>query len=143
MVTLSPSKLLVTGILSLIKTTGDNLALSHTIIICIRYFEKAKASCTGKQFITTEVYLFSKDFKISLTNNKHTSEIFINKGTISLNLINTDAILVLSDHVKGEKIHCFLNSFMVLLTLKKCISYMQKREWVGSGKELATDRLTQ
>ena len=65
MVKLSPSKLLVTGILSLIKTTGDNLALSHTIIICIRYFEKAKASCTGKQFITTEEYLFSKDFKIS------------------------------------------------------------------------------
>ena len=64
MVTLSPSKLLVTGILSLIKTTGDNLALSHTII-CIHYFEKAKASFTGKQFITTEAYLFSKDFKIS------------------------------------------------------------------------------
>lgn len=55
----------MTGILSLIKTTGDNLALSHTIIICAHYFEKAKVSCTGKQFITTEVYLFSKDFKIS------------------------------------------------------------------------------
>ena len=54
----------MTGILSLIKTTGDDLALSHTII-CIHYFEKAKASFTGKQFITTEAYLFSKDFKIS------------------------------------------------------------------------------
>ena len=97
----------MTGILSLIKTTGDNLAFSHTVIICIHYFEKPKASCTGKQFIT-EVYLFSKDFKISLTNNKHTSEIFINKGTISLNLINTDAILVLSDPVKGEITHYFL-----------------------------------
>ena len=32
---------------------------------------------------------------------------------------------------------------MVLLTLKKCISYMQKREWVGSEQELVTDRLTQ
>ena len=32
---------------------------------------------------------------------------------------------------------------MVLLTLKKCISYMQKRERVGSGKELVTDRLAQ
>ena len=133
----------MTGILSLIKTTGDNLAFSHTVIICIHYFEKPKASCTGKQFITTEVYLFSKDFKISLTNNKHTSEIFINKGTISLNLINTDAILVLSDHVKGEIIDYFLNTFMVLLTVKKCISYMQKREWVGSEQELVTDRLTQ
>ena len=78
-----------------------------------------------------------------LTNNKHTSEIFINKGTICLNLINTDAILVLSDHVKGEIVHYFLNSLMVLLTLKKCISYMQKRERVGSGKELVTDRLAQ
>ena len=28
---------------------------------------------------------------------------------------------------------------MVLLTVKKCISYMQKREWVGRGKELVTD----
>ena len=54
----------MTGILSLIKTTGDNLALSHTII-CIHYFEKAKASFTGKQFITTEAYLCIKDFKIS------------------------------------------------------------------------------
>ena len=64
MVTLPPSKLLVTGLLSLIKTTGDNLALSHTII-CIDYFGKTIASCTGKQFTTTEAYLFSKDFKIS------------------------------------------------------------------------------
>ena len=60
-----------------------------------------------------------------------------------MNFINTDAILVLSDHVKGEKIHYFLNSFMVLLTLKKCISYMQKRERVENGKELVTDRLAQ
>ena len=32
---------------------------------------------------------------------------------------------------------------MVLLTLKKCISYMQKREWVGSEQELVTDSLAQ
>ena len=78
-----------------------------------------------------------------LTNNKHTSEIFINKRTISSTLINTDVILILSDHVKGEILNYFLNSFMVLLTLKTCISYMQKRERVGSGKELVTDRLAQ
>ena len=63
MVTLSVSKVLVTEILSLIKTKGDNLALSHIIIICIHYFEKAKASCTGKQFITTEYIYLAKILK--------------------------------------------------------------------------------
>ena len=76
-----------------------------------------------------------------LTNNKHTSEIFINKGTICLNLINTDAILVLSDHVKGEKNSLFLEQLYGTFDTQK-MYFLYAEKGTGGKWKRVSDRQT-